>query len=110
MRSFAFRDNSLPQIGDRYFAAIHEQWPNIFELYMTFASKKPIMLYDVQEKKIYAYPYKDFKAELSKKSQVSLEHDYESASVTGRMVIFVRDNIERNLVSYIMGIDTITVQ
>jgi hypothetical protein len=110
MRSFTFRDNSLPQTGDRYFAAVQEQWPNICELYMTFASKRPVMLYDIQEKRIYAYPYKEFKAELSKESQVSLERDYESASVTGRMVIFVRDNIEQSLVCYTMSIDTMTVQ
>ena len=79
-------------------------------LYMTYESKKPIILYDIQEKKIYAYPYKEFKAEMSKKSQASLEHDYKSASALGSVVVFVRDNIERKLVSYTMSIDTITNQ
>src|SRR6266480_4570244 len=45
--------------------------------------------------KIYAYPYKEFKAELSKESQESLEHDYKSASILGSMIVFVRDNVER---------------
>src|SRR5260370_17839269 len=97
-------------MSDLYFNAIQEQWPNIRGLYMTYGSKKPIILYDLQENKIYAYPYKEFKAELSKKSQASLEHDYESACVHGSMVVFVRDNRERKLVSYIMSIDKITVQ
>ena len=79
-------------------------------LYMTYESKKPIILYDIQDKKIYAYPYKEFKEELSKKSQASLEHDYKSASALGSVVVFVRDNIERKLVSYTMSIDTITNQ
>ena len=83
---------------------------NIRALYMTYESKKPIILYDIQDKKIYAYPYKEFKAELSKKSQASLEHDYKSASALGSVVVFVRDNIERKLVSYTMSIDTITSQ
>ena len=97
-------------MSDPYFNAIQEQWPNIRALYKTYESKKPIILYDIQEKKIYAYPYKEFKAEMSKKSQASLEHDYKSASALGSMVVFVRDNIERKLVSYIMSIDTITIQ
>jgi hypothetical protein len=46
------------------------------------------------------YPYKEFKAELSKKSQVSLERDYKAACTTGRMVVFVRDIRARKLVSY----------
>jgi len=45
------------------------QWSNIRGLYMAYSSKKPIMLYDIHEKKIYAYPYKEFKAELSEKSK-----------------------------------------
>jgi hypothetical protein len=39
-----------------------------------------------------------------------LEHDYKSASALGRMVVFVRDNIERKLVSYVMDIDTMNTQ
>ena len=68
------------------------------------------MLYDIHEKKIYAYPYKEFKAELSKSSQVSLEIDYKSISVRGGMIVFVRDNIERKLVSYVVNIDAATLQ
>ena len=97
-------------MSDPYFNAIQEQWPNIRGLYMTYGSKKPIILYDLQEKKIYAYPYEEFKAELSKDSQASLTHDYKSASGLGGMVVFVRDNIERKLVSYTMSIDTTTIQ
>jgi hypothetical protein len=106
---------SLPRqqvaaMSDPYFNAIQEQWNNIRGLYLTYGDKKPIILYDLQERKIYAYPYKEFKAELSKRSQASLEHDYKSASVLGGIVVFVRDNIERKLVSYTMSIDTMTVQ
>ena len=97
-------------MSDPYFEAIQEQWPNIRALYMTYGSKKPIILYDIQEQKIYAYPYKEFKAGMSEKSQASLEHDYKSASALGSMVVFVRDNIERKLVSYIMSVDTMPIQ
>ena len=97
-------------MSDPYFEAIQEQWPNIRALYETFASKKPIILYDIQEEKIYAYPYKDFKAEMSENSRASLEHQYRSASLHGSMVVFVRDNTERKLVSYTMSINNMTIQ
>jgi hypothetical protein len=95
---------------DRYYSAIEEQWSNIRGLYIAYGSEKPIMLYDIHEKKIYAYPYKEFKAELNENSQVSLELDYKSASVRGGMIVFVRDNIERKLISYVMNIDATTLQ
>jgi hypothetical protein len=96
------------QMSDPYFKAIQEHWPNIRALYITYESKRPIILYDIQEKKIFAYPYKEFKADLSEKSQVSLDQDYKSASVHRSMIVFVRDNIERKLVSYIVNIDDTT--
>ena len=97
-------------MSDPYFEAIQEQWPSIRALYKTHAIKKPIILYDIRERKIYAYPYKEFKAEMSDKSQASLERQYKSASLHGSMVVFVRDNTERKLVSYTVGIDNMTVQ
>jgi len=104
------RENRWLQMSDPYFKALQEQWPNIRALYMTYGSKKPIILYDIQEQKIYAYPYKEFKAEMREKSQASLEHDYKSASVLGSIIVFVRDNIERKLVSYNMNLDTMPIQ
>jgi hypothetical protein len=89
-------------MSDPYFEAIQERWPHIRALYKAYESKKPIILYDIQEGKIYAYPYKEFKAEISAKSQTSLEHQYKSAYIHGSMVVFVRDNTERKLVSYTM--------
>jgi hypothetical protein len=97
-------------MSDPYFEAIQEQWPHIRGLYMTYQNKRPIILYDIQEDKIYAYPYKEFKAELSDRSQALLENDYKSASTLGKMIVFVRDNLERKLVSYIINTDTLSIQ
>jgi len=97
-------------MSDQYYSAIQEQWSNIRGLYMAYGSKNPIMLYDIHENKIYAYPYKEFKAELSESSQASLEIDYKSTSISGGMIVFVRDNIERKMVSYVMSVDAATIQ
>ena len=97
-------------MSDPYPEVIQEQWPNIWGLYLMYESERPIMLYDIEEKKIYAYPYREFRAELSKKSQESLKHDYESASAHGSMIVFVRDNVQRRLVSYVMSTDGMSIQ
>jgi hypothetical protein len=96
-------------MNDLYFNAIQEQWSKIRGLYTACGRKRPIMLYDIRDKKIYAYPYEEFKADLSEKSQALLETDYKSASLHGDMVVFVRDNTERKLVSYVMNVDTATI-
>lgn len=57
------------------------------------------MLLDLPSQKIYAYPYKQFKAELSEGSQVMLAADYEKAIAKNQVVVFVRDNETRRLVS-----------
>nr|CBH37335.1 hypothetical protein BSM_08120 [uncultured archaeon] len=85
---------------EQYWDAVGEQWDNILGLYKRFEDKKPVMLLDIQEQKIYAYPYNDFKSELSKRSQIQLEEQYEAAILDNEMVVFVRDNEKKELVSY----------
>ena len=97
-------------MSDPYFEAMQKQWSSIRALYMMYEDKRPIVLYDIHENKIYAYPYKEFKSDLSKKSQVSLEQDYKSASALRSIVVFVRDNIEQKLVSYVVSIDATNIQ
>ena len=85
---------------DRYLDVAYEQLDNIFMLYRQFEDKHPIMLYDIQEQRIYAYPSNDFQKELSEKSQVMLRGQYEEALRRNKIVVFIRDNEERRLVSY----------
>jgi hypothetical protein len=89
---------------DPYLEKIQEQWPNILKLYEAFQKHNPVMLYDIQEYKVYAYPYEEFRAELSVRSRASLKDQYQSASAQGSMVVFVRDNLKRKLISYTMDI------
>jgi hypothetical protein len=66
--------------GDRYLDIAYAQLDNIRMWYRMFAAKKPVMLYDIQEQLIYAYPYREFKAELSQRSQATLEDQYRRAA------------------------------
>jgi len=48
------------------------------------------------------YPYEDFKKELSERSQASLTEQYEKAVRENKIVVFVRDNVQRRLTSFSM--------
>jgi hypothetical protein len=85
---------------DPYWAIVERQWPFIATLYQQYAEKKPVMLYDVEEQRVYAYPFTAYRAELSARSQASLTRQYERATAAGKVVVFVRDNQRKKLVSY----------
>ncbi len=67
---------------------------------MAFEEKRPVMLFEVQEGRIYAYPYDQFMSDLSPRSQALLKEQYAQAIQEGWIVVFVRDNEKRKLVSY----------
>jgi hypothetical protein len=85
---------------DHLVDAAREHWDMIHEAYALHEAHKPIVLFDIQEQRIYVYPYKDFKEELNPGNQASLQGQYEEAVATNKIVVFVRDNVNRRLVSY----------
>jgi len=87
-------------MSDLYYDLILENYSNILKLYSEFEEKRPIMLYDVLEKRIYAYPYEDYKNTLSMRSQKNLKQQYEEAIQNGDFVVFVRDDKYRKFRSY----------
>ena len=42
--------------------AAQNNLPHILALYKLFEDKRPVMLFDLQSQKIYAYPYMEYKA------------------------------------------------
>ena len=86
--------------ADPYWKILREKQPYIQRLYETFADKRPVMLYDIQEGLIYAYPYEQYRLELSERSQASLKKQYEDAIANGMLVVFIRDNKKKKLRSY----------
>lgn len=85
--------------------AAYEHWPHIRMLYQQFEKRKPVMLFDIQEQRIYAYPYRSFSKELSQRSQRSLKDQYQRAVQEKKIVVFVRDNKRRRLVSFSLDMD-----
>jgi hypothetical protein len=99
------QDQTGPNVpeADYLLEAAEANWQHILMMYKLFEEKNPIMLYDLQEQRVYAYPYPEFKAELSERSQQSLTEQYEDAVRDGKIVVFVRDNEQRRLRSFSMG-------
>jgi hypothetical protein len=73
--------------------------PHILMFYKRFEAKRPVMLLDLPSGKIYAYPYEQFRADLSEQSQAMLTADHEKAIARDKIIGFVRDNETRRLTS-----------
>ena len=89
----AHADDQFPQdddSGDYLFDAMTEYWEHVVRIYRQFEDRRPVILYDIQERRIYACPYEGFKSEMSAKTQASLTEQYEQAVAEDKMVVFVR--------------------
>jgi hypothetical protein len=89
-----------PESQDYLLNAAYAQHDNLSMVYRTFVKKKPIILFDIQEQRIYAYPCKEFEEDLSERSRRMLNEQYKKALLTNQMVVFVRDNENEKLVSF----------
>jgi Rhodopirellula transposase DDE domain len=88
---------------DKYVGAIEKHRDRILEIHWLHQEKNPVLLFDVTEGKIYAYPYKRLKKELNTGGQVSLTKQYEEALRRDQFVLFIRDSQKKKLMSYSLG-------
>ena len=92
-------------MADPYLGLIQEQWPNIASLYNEHADKYPVMLLDVREMEIHAFPYDEFRLLLDASSQAALEDQYQRAVENRQMVLFVRDAQRKIFQSYSLALE-----
>ena len=79
--------------------AAEGQLHNILRFYKLFEDKRPVMVFDLQSQQILAYPYEEYKATLSERSQAMLTTQYNEAVAKNKVVVFVRDEETRRLTS-----------
>ena len=94
------RRTKHPVSRDPYWEVAQSLMKDIMYCYEQYWEKKPVLLFDMQENRIYVYPYLEFKNDLSERSQRSLQEQYEQAMIDEKIVVFVRDNDAKKLVSY----------
>ena len=85
---------------DPYWEVVQSLMQDITYCYEQYREKKPVLLFDMQENRIYVYPYLEFKTDLSERSQRLLQDQYERAITDDKIVVFVGDNDAKKLVSY----------
>ena len=85
---------------DALFDAACERADDILRLYRQFAEKRPAMLLELPSQRIYAYPYLDFKNTLSERSQKMLDKEYHEAVAHNKIVVFVKDDDRRKMISF----------
>ncbi len=86
--------------NDDLLGAAMELQDDIRRAYQLHEEHRPVMLFDIQEQRLYALPYDEYKAGLSQRSQASLEKQYEEAQAENKIVVFVRDNVAKRLMSF----------
>jgi hypothetical protein len=94
------RKAKTPVPRDPYWDVVQSLMQDILRIYAQYREKKPVMLFDIQAQRIYVYPYLDFKHDVSERSQRLLQDQYEQAMADDKIVVFVRDNDAKKLVSY----------
>jgi len=93
------------KMDEHYMLMVQTHWDTIVRTYLDFEEKKPVILFDIQKQKIYAYPYQNFKEDLSALSQKKLEKQYREAIKKRQIVTFVLDSKERVFISCNFAID-----
>ncbi len=88
-------------MSDQYLTKIHEYWNEITGMYVDFEDKKPIIEFDPNRIRIIAYPGEDYISGLSYRTRDNTMKQYRKAVTTGALMVFVRDELNKVLKSYI---------
>ncbi len=91
----------MDSIQDPYMQKIDEYWNEITGMYVTFEDKKSIIEFDPNRIRIIAYPAEEYLDGLSDRTREQTKKQYREASVTGALMVFVRDEQNEVLRSYI---------
>ena len=89
-------------MNDPYLDLIETQWKNIIKIYNAVQEKKPIMEYDIDEKKIHAYPAIQYINSLSIEAQDEMKAEYMDACNNNEFILFVRDQKHKELIPYVL--------
>jgi len=83
-----------------YLATIDKIEAKVYKLYNLGNRKDVVMLYNMEEKRIYSYVYKDYLASLNPRSQQMLRVQYANAQKEGKIVLFIKDDKRRKFKYY----------
>lgn len=88
-----------------YTDQIKEFWPTILLAWDHHASQRPIIECDLDSGKVVAYPLNEYIESLSDRDIGPARENFDQTLYDGGMVVFIRDNTNRILQSYIFNPD-----
>ena len=91
-------------MNDPYLDLINTQWDNIIMMYQTFQDKKPIIEYEIDTQRIYSYPAKEYLNDLGIRTRNEAIKQYEKAIKNDQFMLFIKDNKNEILRSYIFDL------
>lgn len=86
--------------NDIYFQKIEEIRDKVYGFYNLSGRKDLIMVYKMQEEKIYSYAYKDFYRGLNQRSKRIVAIQYKEARKVGKIVLFIQDDVRKKSKSF----------
>lgn len=89
---------------DPYSDLIDEEWHSITKMYHMFRKKKPIMLYNIDEQKLYSYPARKYINTLSEKTRTITQKNYSKACKNNNFILFIMDKKNQVFRSYVFPI------
>ena len=87
-------------MSDPYLNLIDKQWDNITKTYDVFRKKKPIIEYNLDDNKIYAYPAIEYINSLSVKTKNEIKNKYMKACSNNEFLLLIRDEKNKKFRSY----------
>jgi hypothetical protein len=91
--------------SDYLWDALEQNWPSILKAYRLCQDQDlgpVVLLYDMQEKRVYGYRFPEFKEDMAEAARQALQEQQDRAASEGKLLVFVRDNEKRRLVSVSM--------
>lgn len=93
-------------MDDMYWNLIEDNWDNIIMVYQVFKNKKPIIEYEVNTQRIYSYPPYEYINTLTLRTRDYAKKQYQEVVKNNQLLLFVRDNKNKKLKSYVLNLPT----
>ena len=93
-----------------YWDEIAEFWPTIMEAWHEHKDKQPLIECNLLERRVYAYPAKDYINTLSERTRLITLRQFKQVMAHGGMMLFIIDPERRVLQSYIFNANDIEPQ
>ncbi len=95
---------------DPYLDLINQQWDGISTIYSSCKDYNPILEYNLEDEKIFSYSAMEYINFLSIRTRKKTEEIYKEACDNKKFFLFVKDNKNKKLKSYILDVEKLNIE